>query len=118
MSKEDAGRKGGLARAEILPPERKSEIARSGAVARWGQDFPVAEYEGEFATSQKCHVMMWRNGVVPGVGVMADRLEDQFPGMIVPYEDGAQCDARIVTFDTPSHTLGGWVSEYWEKEAA
>jgi hypothetical protein len=78
----------------------------------------LAEYEGEFATSQKCHVMMWRNGVVPGVGVMADRLEDKFPGLIVPYEDGEVADARIVTFDTPSHTLGGWVSEYWEKEAA
>src|SRR5262249_7302382 len=49
MSKEDAGRKGGLARAEILPPERKSEIARAGALARWGvQGLPIAEYEGEF----------------------------------------------------------------------
>ena len=49
MSKEAAGRKGGMARAEILPPERKSEIARIGAIARWSRDLPQAEYEGEFS---------------------------------------------------------------------
>jgi hypothetical protein len=49
MSKEAAGRKGGMARAEILPPERKSEIARIGAIARWSKDLPQAEYEGEFS---------------------------------------------------------------------
>jgi len=48
MSKEAAGRKGGRARAEILPPERKSEIARAGAIARWSKELPQAEYEGEF----------------------------------------------------------------------
>jgi hypothetical protein len=49
MSKEAAGRKGGRARAEILPPERKSEIARAGAIARWSKELPQAEYEGEFS---------------------------------------------------------------------
>jgi len=49
MSKEAAGRKGGMARAEILPPERKSEIARAGAIARWSKDLPLVEYEGEFS---------------------------------------------------------------------
>lgn len=48
MSKELAGQKGGRARAEILPPERRSEIARAGAIARWDRDLPLAEYEGEF----------------------------------------------------------------------
>jgi hypothetical protein len=48
MSKETAGRKGGQSRAEILPPERRSEIARAGALARWNKDLPLAEYEGEF----------------------------------------------------------------------
>ena len=43
MSKETAGRKGGMARAEILPPERKSEIARIGAIARWSKDLLQAE---------------------------------------------------------------------------
>src|SRR6266536_3636350 len=49
MSKEAAGRKGGRARAEILPPERKSEIARAGAIARWSKELPQAEYEGAFS---------------------------------------------------------------------
>jgi hypothetical protein len=49
MSKQSAGRMGGRARAEILPPERKSEIARAGARARWGQYLPVPDYEGEFS---------------------------------------------------------------------
>ncbi len=33
----ERARKGGLARAESLTPERKHEIAASGAAARWGQ---------------------------------------------------------------------------------
>jgi hypothetical protein len=38
MSKETAGRKGGRARAEILPPERRSEIAREAAMSRWADE--------------------------------------------------------------------------------
>jgi hypothetical protein len=49
MSKESAGRKGGRSRAEVLSPERRSEIARTGAQARWNQNLPLAEYEGEFS---------------------------------------------------------------------
>ena len=48
MSKEAAGRKGGKARDESLSPERKSEIARAGAIARWNKHLPQAEYEGDF----------------------------------------------------------------------
>ncbi len=48
MSKKDAGRKGGRVRAEVLPPERKSEIARAAALARWDKELPQADYEGEF----------------------------------------------------------------------
>jgi hypothetical protein len=32
----DGGRNGGKARAEKLSPERRSEIARKAAAARWG----------------------------------------------------------------------------------
>jgi hypothetical protein len=49
---------------------------------------------------------------------MADRLEDVFPGLIAPYEEHLPESARIITFDSPSHEIGGWVSEYWQKEAA
>jgi hypothetical protein len=39
------GRAGGKARAEILPPERKHEIAQKAAIARWGL---VATHRGNF----------------------------------------------------------------------
>jgi hypothetical protein len=38
MSKETAGRRGGNRRAEILPPERRSEIARQAAMMRWADE--------------------------------------------------------------------------------
>jgi hypothetical protein len=49
MSKSEAGHIGGLKRAESLPSERKAEIARMGAEARWTRNLPQAEYEGEFS---------------------------------------------------------------------
>jgi hypothetical protein len=52
MSKQSAGQKGGKSRAEILPPERRAEIARAGANARWTKDLPLAEYEGEFSLGE------------------------------------------------------------------
>jgi P63C domain len=46
MDKKDSrGRAGGKARAEILPPERKREIAQKAAIARWGIR---AIYKGNF----------------------------------------------------------------------
>ncbi len=36
--KEAAGRKGGTRRAEILPPSRRSEIARQAAMSRWADE--------------------------------------------------------------------------------
>lgn len=43
---DESKRKGGLVRAEVLSPERRSEIARSAAASRWGTDLPTATYEG------------------------------------------------------------------------
>jgi len=40
--------KGGIARAESLSPEKRSEIAKKAADARWGEDIPQATHEGEF----------------------------------------------------------------------
>lgn len=37
-AKRRAGEKGGKARADALTPERRAEIAREGAAARWGED--------------------------------------------------------------------------------
>jgi hypothetical protein len=45
-------RKGGKVRAEILPPERRSEIARMAAEKRWGTKLPVAEHEGNLVIGE------------------------------------------------------------------
>jgi hypothetical protein len=75
----------------------------------------LAGYEGEAAASAGGHVLLWRNGFAPGVW---ESLEDAFPGLIAPYQEYLPESARIVTFYTAPHEVGGWVSEYWEKEAA
>lgn len=52
---------GGLARARALSAERRQDIARSGALARWDPvDLPVATHEGEFdlgGTQISCAVL-------------------------------------------------------------
>ena len=37
-AKQEAGRKGGKARAESLTAEERVEVARQGAAARWGEE--------------------------------------------------------------------------------
>jgi hypothetical protein len=44
----EAQKKGGLARANALTPEQRSEIARKAAASRWDGDLPEAMNEGEF----------------------------------------------------------------------
>jgi hypothetical protein len=41
------GKKGGTARAEKLAPERRSEIARKAAVARWGRTKRAAGHQAD-----------------------------------------------------------------------
>src|ERR1700689_824407 len=43
----ETGRQGGLARAERLPAEMRSEIARHAAQKRWGTTALRAEYAGD-----------------------------------------------------------------------
>jgi P63C domain len=45
---DDRRAKGGIARARALSAERRHEIARKAATARWDSDLPVAKYEGSF----------------------------------------------------------------------
>ncbi|HET6203619.1 MAG TPA: P63C domain-containing protein [Planctomycetota bacterium] len=47
-SKSSANARGGYARAEALPPEERSKIARDAALARWDADIPKATYYGSF----------------------------------------------------------------------
>jgi len=59
--KRKAGKIGGARRAEILPPTRRSEIARAGALARWGGRPPKATHKGtferEFGIDVDCYVL-------------------------------------------------------------
>jgi hypothetical protein len=51
--KDETKVRGGLARAEALPPEQRREIARKAAEARWSADLPHAMYEGDFRLGAK-----------------------------------------------------------------
>jgi hypothetical protein len=44
--KQRAGQIGGARRAEILPPNRRTEIARNAAAARWNKSIPEATHTG------------------------------------------------------------------------
>jgi len=45
--------RGGFARAAAISPERRREIARKAADARWAADLPEAIYEGDFQLGDK-----------------------------------------------------------------
>ena len=49
MTEKSERSRSGDARAQALSPERRAEIARKAATARWDKDLPVAEFEGDFA---------------------------------------------------------------------
>jgi hypothetical protein len=59
--KQRAGQIGGAKRAEILPPDRRAEIARKAATARWGAKTPSAIHRGnfiqEFGIDIDCYVL-------------------------------------------------------------
>lgn len=59
--KRKAGQIGGAKRAEILPPERRAEIAREAAIARWGAKLPSATHKGsfqkDFGIDVECYVL-------------------------------------------------------------
>jgi hypothetical protein len=60
-TKRRAGQIGGAKRAEILPPERRVEIAREAAMKRWGDRMPRATHKGtfkdEFGIDVECYVL-------------------------------------------------------------
>jgi len=59
--KQRAGQIGGARRAEILPPDRRAEIARKAATARWGGKPIKATHKGsfekEFGIDVECYVL-------------------------------------------------------------
>jgi hypothetical protein len=56
---EPTGRaKGGKARAEILPPDRRSEIAKKAALARWGAKAThKGSFKDDFGIDVECYVL-------------------------------------------------------------
>jgi P63C domain len=57
----------GKARAQALTPERRTEIARLAASARWEGNLPAAAYEGEFplgGTPISCAVLQNRTRII------------------------------------------------------
>lgn len=69
--------KGGLARAEALTKEERSEIAKKGAAARWGIGIPKATHRGELNIGNKiipCYVLedgtriLARDGFLKAIG--------------------------------------------------
>lgn len=62
MSNDDRpGRAGGVARANILPPEKRVEIAQKGAAKRWG-DRPISalrkgSFKEQFGIDVECYVL-------------------------------------------------------------
>ncbi len=59
--KQRAGKIGGTRRAEILPPDRRSEIARKAAATRWSNRAARATHKGnfkdEFGIDVECYVL-------------------------------------------------------------
>jgi len=63
----DAASKGGVARAQALDPQQRSEIARAAATARWTDNLPVADYPGELIIADRriaCAVLNTRKRVL------------------------------------------------------
>jgi hypothetical protein len=72
MDDNDHRKRGGHVRSEILPPERRSEIARQGGVASW-QHLPRATDEGFLKISDPpipCAVLDTKQRVLTQSGVM------------------------------------------------
>lgn len=72
MDNNEHQRRGGVARSEILPPERRSEIARQGGLASW-RDLPYATDEGSLKISDPpipCAVLNTKQRVLTQSGVM------------------------------------------------
>lgn len=68
------GKLGGLARAQSLSPEERSEIAARGAAARWGESIPTASYVGTLKIGDleiPCAVLPDKTRVLHERGVMA-----------------------------------------------
>lgn len=111
--------RGGLVRAASLTPERKKEIARRGALARWGaQATHKGNFEREFGIDVECYVLndpgktavisQRGMGVALGLGVSGSRLPDFINSKRMASYVGRELREK---FENPlifqSHSAGG-----------
>jgi hypothetical protein len=66
-ARQEIASKGGIARAQALDQQQRSEIARVAAAARWTENLPIAEYPGELMIADRliaCAVLNTRKRVL------------------------------------------------------
>ena len=100
---QEAKSRGGRSRAERLTPEQRSEIARQGAIARWGDTSPVAPHHGELRIGDRSFQCAVLTAVVPisrGAGALAARTFWSGSGVqaTVPF-----ATTRVRTSETRCH---------------
>lgn len=109
-NKEPKGRaKGGAERAKKLTPEQRSEIAKKGAVARWGAAPRQATHKGnfkdEFGIDVECYVLNDENktavisqrgmGTALGLGEFGSRLPKFIGGKIISQYVGRELSEKL-----------------------
>jgi hypothetical protein len=117
--KRDAGKIGGMRRAEVLAPEQRSEIARKAAIRRWTNRLPRATHKGTFKSEfgidvecyvlddeQKTAVISQRGmGAALGMGVSGSRLPDFVKSKRMAEYVGRELREKLenpLIFQTPS----------------
>jgi hypothetical protein len=106
--KQRAGQIGGARRAEILPPDKRSEIARKGAAARWGKT-PSVLHRGnfieEFGIDIDCYVL----DDAQKTAVISQRGMGESLGM-----SGGRAFPRLLASKAMAETLGAGLREKLE----
>lgn len=98
--------KGGVARADKLTPARRSEIAKKGAIARWGAAAThKGNFKDEFGIEVDCYVLNDENktavisqrgmGMALGLGEFGSRLPKFISGKIISQYVGHELNEKL-----------------------
>lgn len=98
--------KGGKARAEKLTPEQRSEIAKKGAIARWGATAThKGNFKNEFGIDVECYVLDDENktavisqrgmGMALGLGEFGSRLPKFISGKVISQYVGHELSEKL-----------------------
>lgn len=108
LEKPKSGRaRSGLARAEALEPSRRSEIARQGAVARWGVKPVTATHRGnfrdEFGVDVECYVL--------GDAVKTAVISQRGMARVLGFGSGGRAFPRFLESKAMADSLGAELRE-------